>query len=238
MGKVMCLTHLYSNEVHFLMKGISWGFLLLCHQILDERVIRILLSCNFEMKKWRNIFCSIVWNFTFSISWLLRHCVDWLIKEIFFCVLPLKLLIHRWILMQNATEVQYTIKWKTKSSFNLYVAKFENLWLENKESIYQSGHVPVFLYQSQLSSQQPPHSFWCTLYYQTELEPICFCPSLSHHTRIFLQASLCLLTTFIAPLGSTVLMSIPASVDILRREAEINPCTKHENNPPPISVSV
>lgn len=145
MGKVMCLTHLYSNEVHFLMKGISWGFLLLCHQILDERVIRILLSCNFEMKKWRNIFCSIVWNFTFSISWLLRHCVDWLIKEIFFCVLPLKLLIHRWILMQNATEVQYTIKWKTKSSFNLYVAKFENLWLENKESIYQSGTCPSFL---------------------------------------------------------------------------------------------
>lgn len=88
MGKVMCLTHLYSNEVHFLMKGISWGFLLLCHQILDERVIRILLSCNFEMKKWRNIFCSIVWNFTFSISWLLRHCVDWLIKEIFFCLCP------------------------------------------------------------------------------------------------------------------------------------------------------
>lgn len=110
--------------------------------------------------------------------------------------------------------------------------------LRTKKVFISQAHVPVFLYQSQLSSQQPPHSFWCTLYYQTELEPICFCPSLSHHTRIFLQASLCLLTTFIAPLGSTVLMSIPASVDISRREAEINPCTKHENNPPPISVSV
>lgn len=50
--------------------------------------------------------------------------------------------------MQNATEVQYEIKGKTKSSLTLCVEKFKNLWLENKENIQQSDtelYCPSFL---------------------------------------------------------------------------------------------
>lgn len=141
------------------------------------------------------------------------------------CVLPLKLLFHNWILMQNANEVQYAIQGKTESSLTLCATKFENLWLENKENIRQSGtelYCRSFLKPVPTQcSQQPPHSFWCTLYYQIKLGPICFYPSLSHHPLYSLAKHPCAYWPCLwHDWGAQSLISIPASGVISRREGE------------------